>query len=517
MCAFADTAALLPRPAAYYQGLMGAAYPGVDHYFREGSNGVMSLEGSRVMGWLTLPKRRSQYSPGDDSFDLDGALRDAVALADRDVYFPSYAGIQVVFNDNPFTSYWGMGMTRTLSLDGQSKRYGVTWIRQGINQTLIAHEIGHTFGLMHSSGPYDETYDSDWDVMSHWYGKLHPVYGWVAMGTIGYHKQKMGWIPASQTYTAAPGSSRVLRIERLQMPSTGDLLVARIPINGSGTRFYSVEARRKVGYDESVPAEGIVIHQVDESRDDRVARVVDADGNGNCNDDGAAWTPGETFADGSSGAVVEVLSGDATGYSVRIALGGLMPPTRLAASASSGKVSLTWEDNTADEQGFQIERKTGASGAFALLAAVGRNASRYLDQSLQPETGYTYRVRAIRSGQASSYSNEAAVRTPPAVPGRLRVSTRRVSFGRVQGRSIRTRTLRLSNTGAGPLSVTVEPLPEPFTVQAGGGSGTLAPREKRTVTLRFRPTASGTFTADLTIRTNAKAEPTVVRLSGAGR
>ncbi|HEV8308164.1 MAG TPA: CARDB domain-containing protein, partial [Methylomirabilota bacterium] len=100
--------------------------------------------------------------------------------------------------------------------------------------------------------------------------------------------------------------------------ASGNYLIAQIPIGGSSTEFYTVEARRAAGYDEGIPGDAIVIHRVDTTRRDRLAQVVDPDGNGDPNDDGAMWTPGETFSDPASGITVSVGAASATSFEVTI-------------------------------------------------------------------------------------------------------------------------------------------------------------------------------------------------------
>ncbi len=46
------------------------------------------------------------------------------------------------------------------------------------------------------------------------------------------------------------------------MPQTGNYLMAQIPVNHSTTHFYTVEVRRKTGYDIKLPGAGIIIHEV---------------------------------------------------------------------------------------------------------------------------------------------------------------------------------------------------------------------------------------------------------------
>jgi hypothetical protein len=91
---------------------------------------------------------------------------------------------------------------------------------------------------------------------------------------------------------------------------------------------------------------------------------------------------------------------------------GTAAPSNLKATASAGgQIALSWADNTGDESGFKIERKTGASGTYAQIATVGANVTSYADSTLQPGAAtYVYRLAAFTaSGGATAYSNEASV------------------------------------------------------------------------------------------------------------
>lgn len=201
----------------------------------------------------------------------------------------------------------------------------------------LAHEMGHGFGFPHSSGSYRETYDSDWDVMSgggicpQTAGK-DPQYGCISVGTIGYHRrQYVGWISDAETYTPAPGSDREITLVPLDQqaaPASGQYRMALLPIRGSTTQFFTVEARRQLpgptgyfdGYDDQVPGTAVVIHRVDTTRSDRNARVAESDRNGNPNDAGAMWTGGETFTSAKDGITVTISPSDSS--KVRIILTG---------------------------------------------------------------------------------------------------------------------------------------------------------------------------------------------------
>ncbi len=83
-------------------------------------------------------------------------------------------------------------------------------------------------------------------------------------------------------------------------------------------------------------------------------------------------------------------------------------PSNLSASASgSSQINLSWRDNSDNESGFRIERRTGTSGTWGQIATVGANVTGYADTGLSAGTTYDYRVRAYNSGANSAYSNEA--------------------------------------------------------------------------------------------------------------
>lgn len=99
-------------------------------------------------------------------------------------------------------------------------------------------------------------------------------------------------------------------------------------------------------------------------------------------------------------------------------------PTGLTATAmASDQINLSWTDNADNEDGFRIERRSGA-GSFTEIVAVGPNINNYTNTGLAASSTYTYRVRAYNQLGSSAYSNEAAAATPaapvlPAAPGNL--------------------------------------------------------------------------------------------------
>lgn len=87
-------------------------------------------------------------------------------------------------------------------------------------------------------------------------------------------------------------------------------------------------------------------------------------------------------------------------------------PTNLQATAITSplSVSLTWNDNSFNEDGFEIERGTDGVN-FASIGDVVANVTTYTDNTVAPNTTYYYRVIAWNTSYLSDYSNVAQATT----------------------------------------------------------------------------------------------------------
>jgi len=85
-------------------------------------------------------------------------------------------------------------------------------------------------------------------------------------------------------------------------------------------------------------------------------------------------------------------------------------------------IDLAWTDNSAVEDGYQIERATAQAGPYAPVAFVATNATHYRESGLTTNTTYWYRVLANNDGGFSDVSNTADATpafTVPAAPSGL--------------------------------------------------------------------------------------------------
>jgi hypothetical protein len=114
----------------------------------------------------------------------------------------------------------------------------------------------------------------------------------------------------------------------------------------------------------------------------------------------------------------------------------LAASTAVHAQTQTANFTLSWQDNSGNnaqvndqEDGFEIERRQGATGTFAQVGTVERNIVQFTD-AIAGDPGnvqYCYRVRAFNAAGQSGYSNIACATTPvitvvPSAPSGVNVS-----------------------------------------------------------------------------------------------
>ncbi len=95
------------------------------------------------------------------------------------------------------------------------------------------------------------------------------------------------------------------------------------------------------------------------------------------------------------------------------------PSALTAVSASSSRTQLTWKDNSTDELGFVVQRKTSTT-PFMNVATLAANTTAFQDSGLAANTKYTYRVGAYNKGNNDklryAYSTAVKLTTPASPP-----------------------------------------------------------------------------------------------------
>jgi hypothetical protein len=117
-------------------------------------------------------------------------------------------------------------------------------------------------------------------------------------------------------------------------------------------------------------------------------------------------------------------------------------PDNLSANAvSSSQINLSWNDNSADETGFDVERSLDGVN-FTLLTTTGADTTSYSDTGLAESTIYYYRVLAYNANGSSAYSATSSATTKSDVAGtsvevgNIVVSTVSLGRGQRKGRAV---------------------------------------------------------------------------------
>jgi alpha-tubulin suppressor-like RCC1 family protein len=115
--------------------------------------------------------------------------------------------------------------------------------------------------------------------------------------------------------------------------------------------------------------------------------------------------------------------GDTINRIIPIELGAPNPPASLSATTiSSTRINLSWIDRSNNENGFEIERKPGITGAWAIIATVASDNTSYSDNDLNFNNIYYYRIRAYNNIGKSIYSNEVSAAATIIPPSNLKLT-----------------------------------------------------------------------------------------------
>ena len=82
-----------------------------------------------------------------------------------------------------------------------------------------------------------------------------------------------------------------------------------------------------------------------------------------------------------------------------------------AVAASSTSIALTWQDNSSNENGFEIYHSTTSGSGFTLLTTTGANETAFSHTGLTASSTHYYQVRAINGQGNSAFTSEASATT----------------------------------------------------------------------------------------------------------
>lgn len=98
-----------------------------------------------------------------------------------------------------------------------------------------------------------------------------------------------------------------------------------------------------------------------------------------------------------------------------------MPTNLLASPIRRSQITLRWQDNSADETGFLVERSSDGA-RWTIITTVSSDTTSFTDRLLPCDTSYFYRVRATNALGNSAFASTLAATTSACVPATLYVS-----------------------------------------------------------------------------------------------
>ncbi len=146
-------------------------------------------------------------------------------------------------------------------------------------------------------------------------------------------------------------------------------------------------------------------------------------------------------------------------------------PTSLVATPATGPVvNLTWNDNAANETGYEIWRSTTNNANYRVVATIPANAgaqAAFADTSLFANVTYFYKVRGTGVASPSAFSNEVSVPTPNTVPAFVAIPDFTIRYG-----TQHTMTVVANDPDGDAVTLTTENVPY-FAVAQNAGNGTI--------------------------------------------
>lgn len=248
----------------------------VREYYKEASHSLIDIQGA-VVGPLELPQTMAYYANKESGMGPNlpngrTMARDAVKAADATVDFGPYDNDGNGFVDAFIVVHAGQGAEVTLNADDiwshksvlegepyvadSTKVYGYLTVPEDAKLGVCAHELGHL--LFGWPDLYDTDHSSegigDWCLMA--------AGTWNDAGNRPAHpsawcKMNQGWVSvANQTANAVATINEV----------KSSHVVHRLWYNGGASQeYYLLENRQKTGFDDHLPAPGLLIWRIDDA------------------------------------------------------------------------------------------------------------------------------------------------------------------------------------------------------------------------------------------------------------
>jgi len=313
-CKFSDQL----RDPTFDPEFITGAY-GMAAYWSGVSYGLISLDGSAVYpengGWYTLPFTLAQAQAFNPLTRRKQIIDACIAAAPANINVTDFHSVIAIVN---------------AVIDSGSDGGRVLLDPDAWNVTFAGHEMGHNYiGVNHS---FDDTqtvycpgykpgeYGDGWDIMSAMtFGGSNPtvtgLFGASGPGLNAPNLDRLGWLVANRVSTW-DYTSETLTLAALNRPLATGYLMAKVPIDAANpNHYYTVEFRRKIDWDEGIPRDTALIHEI---RADGISvglsYLIRANG-------GPERLQDQTFRDINNNVAITVLGMDAPSSTATINIG----------------------------------------------------------------------------------------------------------------------------------------------------------------------------------------------------
>ena len=377
---FSDNTSQPFTPAAVASSLFSNP-SSVAAYYTEQSHGKTMLTGT-VFGWYTIA------APGldcDSNFEMWASL----ARAKVGSAINAYSNVMYIFPTLPDAQCGWAGLG---DMPGSE-----TWINGYVQLRVMAHELGHNFGVHHANsynctvGGTRVAVAADANCTSTEYGDPFTVMGTGSTRQFpAFHKGELGWLQPTSTYTVTSSGTYTIAASEEDTASTQLL---RIPRTG-GALYVDVREPYGTYFDNflpgSGPVSGVMLRKGPSAYNRTQPSLIDATpgtaGSSAFND--AALAVGQSVTDPVSGVTITTTALTAGGATVTVTVPGAGnapgAPANVVATAASGGVDVTWSAATDDigVVGYRVYRNGVLLGTTAGLTYHDTVTNGVLDYSV---------------------------------------------------------------------------------------------------------------------------------------
>jgi hypothetical protein len=289
----------------------------VNNFFLENSYQQTHLSGV-VKGWYTI----DMDSPRNGCDYQQIASRADAAAQAAGVVLSTYRRRIYAFPYASGCAWWGLG-----TVGGNPSR---AWINGSLQLRVVAHELGHNFGLWHSHSLDCGSAVVGGNCTVSEYGDAMDTMGSSSYHFNAFQKERLGWLgygtsppivtaQASSSYAVSPYETVSAAPKALKILKSTNVFTGR-------SAYYYAECRRAIGFDSGLASNanvlnGFVIHIGDEASGDSSYLLDMSPATSSWNDPALAL--GYSFNDRTSGVRLtpELACGDAIDGSIAVSFG----------------------------------------------------------------------------------------------------------------------------------------------------------------------------------------------------